>query len=144
MCINTFIFATLVDKMYADMNYTYFLALLFPGRTKLYSDYIHFKIYWKVCLFVFLKRLRHILQRGALKLSPGSTTCKLCSFGCVFSVSCSPSLPWVSPTWWVWSPASITQRLSSWLWASPQWSASLSSSSHYRSAHTNSCLNKYF
>ena len=51
-------------------------------------------------------------------------------------MSCSPSWPWASPTWWVWSPASTTQRPSSWPWASLQWSALLWSCSHYRSVHT--------
>lgn len=60
----------------------------------------------------------------------------------MLSVFCSPFWPWVSPTWWAWLPASMTQRLSSWPWASLQSSASRSCSSHYRSAHTNSCFNK--
>lgn len=47
-----------------------------------------------------------------------------------FSIFFSPSWPWVCPTWWEWSPASMTLTQWWWQWASQpscalQWSSSL-------------------
>lgn len=66
MCINTFIFATLVDKMYADMNYTFWhsYSQVAPSCTQII--YILRFIEKFVCLF--FKAAKTHPSKGCFKI----------------------------------------------------------------------------